>query len=250
MKNLKIILGIVIFLSLNSIYSCEKTELIDQKDTQEITCGESEENAQVKVEYYLNDNEISKNPFELKENKSADIKHIIVVFEKIEKSTEKTITINSFSNDKEYISWGEKRNIPVSDMLSKENTLHEFIEKNNVIEINEKTGKIPEIYTTFEQELLNSNNKIAFPITIHTDCAGGSAWIVANTLPTLVNTKWDNAISKYMDHAAYGGVSWYDKKWYRDKLATSWNYGWKFICFKDYPDLEYVDNKTTSLINW
>jgi hypothetical protein len=206
--------------------------------------------ANIEVEYFLDDITIAENPFEMKEQKNNLIKHIMVVFEKPKTNETKKISINGFRSDDEYILWGEKRDIPIKEMLTKEKALAEFIAKNNIIEMSDETETIPEAFEQFETELFKANDKIASAIAIHKDCSGGASWLVANTIPSLKNTTWDNKISRYLDQAAYGGVSWYDSRWYKNKLTTTWNYGWQFICFTTHPALKSIDNKTTSLINW
>ena len=254
MLNKKILITVFAIISLIFMNSCEKDKGMMEKDSNAVSVNNksvisSFKRKEIDVNYYMDENKINENPFELREKNIKNIKHIIVVFEKIEKGKQKKITINSFSNDKDYIDWGNKRNIPVADMLNKERKLQNFIKNNNIVEQYNKEHKIPKVYTDFENKLFDSNNKLLLPITIYKDLfGGGGAWVVQNTIATLAWTKWNNNISRYMDHSLYGGVSWYDSSWYCNKIATTWNYGWSFIKFEY--ELQYLDDKTTSLINW
>ena len=243
-----ILASVLMFMS-----SCEKDKgLMEKRDVnlQESNLTEKQLSVEkdIAMSYYLDGIRIKENPFQLREKNKEEIKHIMIVFEKITNGKRKEISINSFKTDKAYIEWGKRKNIPISKMLNKERKLQEFIKENKIIEKYNEKRVIPKLYKDFEAKLFNDSNKALLPITIYKNLSGGGAWIVQNTLATLAWTAWNNNISRYMDHSLYGGVSWYDKSWYRNKIATTWNYGWSFIKFEN--QLKYLDNKTTSLINW
>jgi len=250
-QNLLLVLLLGIFVIFQS---CEKKSLIDIDggiSNEKIVNSETEIIPdEIVYDFYYNNILINENPVELRNNKDSKIKNIIIVFEKFEKGQNKRVSINSFDNDEDYINWGIKNNIPVAEMLKKEKLIKEFIDNNNIEEIYEKTGKLPEIYIDFMAKLFGNNEKIlAAPITIYKGLySSEGAWLVQNSIPSLKHTTWNNQISGYTEHAVYGAVTWYNNSWYRYKMATTWNWGWNRIRFNG--ALSGLNDRTTSLINW
>ncbi len=243
LKTLLFLLPVTFF----TLQSCEKERVIDVSE-QNITKLEQEASEDnIKFDFYFNEMQITSNPLELQEDKSSKIKNVMVVLEKIEEGKkEKRISINSFDTDDAYIMWGEKKGIPVKEILLQQAELCKFIKDNNIEEKYEKTGKIPEEFFEFSNKLFGQNRP-ATAVIIYKNYYGGDSWAFLNTIPTLKHTAWDNEISRYYDTALYGGVAFYSGYWYKNPIGTLWNWGWQNIRFKG--GLKYLNDKTSSLIN-
>jgi len=247
---LTLVFGIFVIFS-----SCKKKSFIDSENVGqsptmiEKNLVENDDNLKEDISYdfYYNGILVNENPLILKENKNNDIKNIMIVFEKINKGEKKRISINSFSTDEQYIEWGKEHNIPVANILHKESLLKEFVEKNNTEEIFNKTGKLPDNFVSFTDNLLGGE-KSGTAAFIFKDYHGGDSWAFINTIPTLKNTAWDNEISRYYDTEVYGAVAFYSGYWYKHRMATLWNWGWHNVRFRG--ALKKLNDKTSSLINY
>jgi len=159
-----------------------------------------------------------------------------------------TVFVQAFTSPDKYISWGEENDFPVKLSLEIEEHLRSYAQEEGIIDIYEETNEVPESYLAYEKayyERMTGNEDSSESRAIymlHKNCSGGSASPLIHTLPVMW-FGWNNQVSRYYPFSIYSGLIIYDNSFYRNRLATLWNWGWTNYCLP--PGL---DNRMSSAL--
>lgn len=236
---------IVFFLAcliVNLTYSCTKKEepiFIEAKQESEVEI--------VKAIYIFDGKAVNENPLEF-----SDENIYIGITGKLDEVDDKKgiVTIYAFSSKEEYIKWGNDNGFPVALKLEIAEHLSTYAIEKGVIDEYERTGVVPQSYIKYERQYyermmsssLNQAGTRGYTM-LHKECIGGPSAPIISTLPVMW-PGWNNKVSAYFDFNVWGNLTIFDRTFYRKKLASIWDWGWKKVCFTG--PLSPLDNKMSS----
>lgn len=233
--------AIIIFATIFT--SCEKEVFTNPNNQHENSNSTQNEQSNVDVEnvdlstftqevaYYIDCKEVET---DLK-NYSTDL--LIVERQKID-YINKIITIErqGFTNEQEYIRFGEENHYPLKEELEFVKQMREYIETNKIEEFYETNGELPKGYIEYEANLHSTifPEKKGVPslllgLVLAKESYGmGSHWIAwLKTWPVML-PGWNNTLSSYQPVGLAGVVSFYNRSFYRGHLFTrvQWAMTW------------------------
>lgn len=190
-----------------------------------ITSTDQANDADMQYIYLLDNEVVSSNVFDL----SDEGLNILVSNEKNQEKT--NVVIRAFTDEKDYIKFGELHNIKLKEQLMFEKHMQSYAETSGAITEYEKTGIVPESYSLYEKDYYNklfnqSNARTEAGLTAlyeHFPGGGGSAILMFGTMPAM-GLGWNNVVSSFEGLGIYGFTTMYDKSFYRSKMFTWWSF--------------------------
>ncbi len=243
----------ILFLIAGIIFtSCQKEMLFeDENSSTDATIVEKSANKNAEIvadnlhdyQYYYNGNLVKNDAFSLDDENL----YILIFVGKRDDAGKSTIDINAFTTQDAYFEYGMKKKIPLKKCAEDEKILNDYAKSSGAIDYYEKYGEVPDWYYEFEKKYFsNKSEKGVNPVSLYKDFSGGQHSIVAVTLAVMWSG-WSKKVSRYYDHAVYGGVSFYKKTFYRKKMASLWGWGHNTVKFQGH--LSSLNDKTKSVIN-
>lgn len=243
MKNL--IYGVLFLASTGiGISSCQKVEkLKKEKNSSSINKTNLKNNKDLVFEYYLDKKQVSKSKVDFNDES------LYISITKGEK--DETIIVEAFSSREDYILYGKKHNLKFKELLSFEDEMKNYVKKNDIINLFEKTGKIPEWYTAFEAKTYEkhfgvSSQQKSLATVLHKNFYGGPDRVIGVLTPYLWGG-WNNQVSAFTPIGVYGFTSLYDKSFYRKRMVTIWGWGMQRVLLY-WGSLYNANDRTTSVI--
>ncbi|MDH5476057.1 MAG: hypothetical protein OEX22_10230 [Cyclobacteriaceae bacterium] len=191
-----------------------------------ITSTEQANDADIQYIYLLDNEVASSNVFDL----SDEGLNILVSSEKNQEKT--NIVIRAFTDEKDYIKFGEQHDIKLKEQLMFEKHMRSYAVTSGAIAEYEKTGIVPESYSLYEKDYYNKSFGQSNARTESVNTAlyknfpggGGSSIIMFGTMPAM-GLGWNNVVSSFEGLGVYGFTTMYDRSFYRNKLFTYWHWG-------------------------
>lgn len=174
--------------------------------------------------YFLDGNEIKAEDIDLS-NEDLNIIYLALPLK---------IELHAFKSKEDYISFGEKYGLKLRESIVFEEMISSIAEKKGIIDMYEKTNKLPDWWDDYEKALLDSIFNYSTDDYIDTDKSvwvtlfkqsfGGPSSIMLRTLPAMW-PGWNNSVSRVEFFGVGGGLIIYDRTFYRRRLATYVNWG-------------------------
>lgn len=144
------------------------------------------------------------------------------------------IYIHEFTTEQKYVAFGGDNELKLKESLLFEDEMRDYIEENNIEEIFNSTGEIPQDYLDYEEERYNyyfgTNEKVIPGTTLHKNYWGGSpAYHMFKTMPVMFG--WNNEVSATFPTYFFGFHILYNRNWYRARMITIWGFGWDYYRF-------------------
>jgi hypothetical protein len=253
----KVLCIVVLFVAV----SCEEDQL---RVTSEPSASEASKGAgdsdhdlitkDVTIEYYLNDRRVRPGSFD------PENPELYVLASGVPDSTGdavEKVVIHAYSTKEGYIKFGKVHNLKLEEQLFFEEHMSEYAKTSGAIAYFDRTGTIPDFYSTYCKEFYNTvfkpsiNGKVAgTPIALHKDYVVGPTWISITGTLAIMPPGWNNQVSRYMSFGIYGATTMYDDTFFRKRLFTRWGWGWNFILLHASYGLGFANDKMSSGLNF
>ena len=223
-NNLLKTLIILIAVSFVTLQSCEKKSLVDvgdEKFSETITDANINMQQSETFVYYIDDIQTNKEEFDEYTNKYED--PFIIYTGKKDEETEKIINlVYAYTTEAGYINYGEKNNLKLKELLDFEKHMREYAKKSGTIAEYEKTGKVPESYTNYEEAYYNKvakgGNKALLVEFSKEHWRQGSHVYMGHTY-AVMPIGWDRKVSSLQYIGAAGNASLYKKRFYGRRIG-------------------------------
>ncbi len=160
------------------------------------------------------------------------------------------IRIHGFTNNVEYIKWGEKHNLAVELFLDVESHLANYADTSGAIAYFELYGSIPSWYTDYEEDYLDDifgSIEMRAPTFLRKNCGGGNGLPMVKSY-AFMPPSWNNKVQSFEYLGLYGYVGMWDRAFYNIKLFNWFDWGWHRICLEG--ELERYKNRMSSGVSF
>lgn len=226
-----------------SVTNCRKI-----KDENENTIASNELdkkiNKKLKTECYIDGNLVPFSELNIDDNDSY------VCLTQKKNNGELINIIEVFSSKEGYILYGKKHNLKLEQLLNFEDAMRTYVEKNDIENKFLTSGKLPKSYVDFESKTYQKyfgipSQQKSLLTALHKNYYGGPDRLVGTTSPFLWGG-WNNKVSSFTPLGVWGFTTLYDKKFYKNRMATIWGVGMSRVYF--WGGYSFLNDRTTSVI--
>jgi hypothetical protein len=246
MKKLLSLSVFILTLGLLTFVACKK-EIVDTSTPQsEVSLSKTSED--IPVTYFYDKKPVVKGTFD----PSKEEANTLVVL-KLDESQRKYVEIHGFSSKEAYLSYGDEKFINLRLQSEIEEHLKSYAETSGATAEYERTGVESKSFMDYAHKYIaskkNTQGNFRSISFMYEDCfaGSGSSWGFIETSPTMLFGVWSDKVSAYQPIGLFSIDSFYDKTFYRKRLATFANFGWTVFTFCQ-PGLFFMDDKTSSWI--
>ncbi len=246
MKKLLSLSVFTLTLGLLTFVACKKEVTHTSIPQSEVSLSKMSE--EIPVTYFYDNKSVIKGAFDPSKEESNTL-----VLLKLDESQRKYVEIYGFSSKEGYLSYGDANRINLRLQSEIEDHLKSYAETSGAIAEYERTGVEPKAFTDYAHKYIGSKKNtqgnfrgISF---MYEDCfaGSGSSWGFVETSATMLFGVWSDKVSAYQPLTLFALDSFFDKTFYRKRLATFANFGWTVYSFCQ-SGLFFMDDKTSSWI--
>lgn len=162
------------------------------------------------------------------------------------------ININDFSTVEGYLSYGEKTGHDFNKINEFCTLVKNYATNTGEIEHYEHYGEVSSSFESwFNQQVVQyfgNNNPTEGSFTVYKDISSlNPSWTFLLGQALFMPPGWNNTVSKFYSLHIYGSTLFYDKTFYRNRMATFTDFGWKYWYFQG--PLNYLNDKTSSCMD-
>jgi len=206
--------------------SCQKQDMevvVDSNEINQTTTDYS--NYKSEFKFYLDNKEVEENSLMLKSND-------LIIFEKgtmIDSTQTSLVEVFGFTTESLYTEFGEANDYKLAEQLQFEKSIRAYIVSNNIEQYYETNGEVPASYTVYEKNLaeqlfnIDYDSKSIFAQFNQEYDGKGDGTLLSprsGLFPFLI-LGWDNKISSFQFCGLYGYVTFYDSKFYKNKMYST-----------------------------
>lgn len=174
-----------------------------------------------------------------------------LVLLKLDVAQRKYVEIHGFSSENTYLSYGDTHNINLRLNLEIENHLRDYAISSGAAAEYEKTGIESQSFMNYALQYIASRKPTNIaesraPTMMREDCASGATMAFFATAPTMYLGTWSDRVGSYFPFSIFAVDTFFDKMFYKKRLATFANFGWTDYCFPSTPGLGFMNKKTSS----
>lgn len=259
MKN-KYFTWMIFLIFIIGLGSCEK-ESTKQKETEtnSFKSGESEGGSYIDSVFITNDGVIYSYYFDGKKRKMSEFhptigegdQYIVVAPVKSQSGGIIGVNVFNYSNLQGYLAHGVKTGHDFNEIIEFQTNVQNYAIESGALSQYERTGTVPTAFENwfYQQTLVTFGipDPIDGAFTVYKHISGGPAWMFPLGQALFMPPGWNNEVSKFYSLHIFGSTIFYDKTFYRNRMATFTDWGWKYWYFTG--PLSFLNDKTSSCMD-